>query len=453
MRHACLCDEPVVLLAAMSAHDDKLLTAARTLAEDVGRALDADLSIRLWDGSRVPLGSKPAGDLAIAIRSPGVLASIVRWPTLDRIIRHYAHGQIDIEGGTLIEVGRAFEAASDGRKRLRRLSKMSLAKQLWPFLFAPVEAPGASRAFTGSEDGESRKTEDNRDFIQFHYDVGNDFYALFLDEQLVYSCAYFTDWDNAIDQAQADKLELICRKLRLQPGDRFLDIGCGWGALILHAAERHGVSAHGITLSQAQLDEAQAKIAARGLEDRVTVEIRDYAALQGQFDKIASVGMYEHIGLANIETYFKAVRRVLKPDGLFLNHAISRRAKKKQRRFSARAEQRALQKYIFPGGELDDIGHTISAMEQAGFEIHDVEGLRWHYARTTEIWCRRLTARKDEAVSLVGEQTYRIWVAYLAACSLAFERGSARIFQTLASHSAKGKPPLPGTRADIYEGW
>ena len=290
----------------------------------------------------------------------------------------------------------------------------------------------------------------NRDFIQFHYDVGNDFYRLFLDPEMQYSCAYFTDWGNSLEEAQRDKLEMICRKLRLKPGDRLLDIGCGWGGLVCYAAEHYGVTAHGITLSEAQLELARERIAAKGLADRVRVEIRDYADLDGAYDKIASIGMYEHIGIANIDKYFKAVRAVLAPDGLFLNHAISRRAKRKQRRFSARAEQRALQKYIFPGGELDDIGHTIRAMEQHGFEVHDVEGWREHYALTTRQWCERLTARRAEAVALVGEQTYRIWVAYLGGCSLAFSRGTARIYQTLASRGAKGRSPVPPTRADLY---
>jgi cyclopropane-fatty-acyl-phospholipid synthase len=160
--------------------------------------------------------------------------------------------------------------------------------------------------------------------------------------------------------------------------------------------------------------------------------------------------MYEHIGIANIDRYFDTVRRLLAPGGLFLNHAISRRAKRRKHRFAARAEQRALQKYIFPGGELDDIGHTIQAMEQRGFEVHDVEGWRDHYAMTTWLWCERLTARQDEAVALVGPETYRIWVAYLAGCSLAFTRGTARIYQTLASRGGKGPAPVPQTRGDLY---
>ncbi|MEZ5843522.1 MAG: cyclopropane-fatty-acyl-phospholipid synthase family protein [Hyphomicrobiaceae bacterium] len=434
----------------MTTIPDRYLAPARRLVAEIARSLDADIAVRLWDGSLLPLGSRPAPPLAIAIGSPGVIASLIRRPTLDRLIQHYAAGQIGIEGGTLIDLGRAIEAGGDSRRRIRSVDKWKVAAALWPFLLAPAERPGRGRAYAGDEAGTGRAKDDNRDFITFHYDVGNDFYRLFLDEHMVYSCAYFTEWSNGLDQAQADKLEMICRKLRLKPGDRFLDIGCGWGALVCHAAEHHGVIAHGITLSDAQLTVANSRIRDKGLEGRVTAEIRDYADIEGTFDKIASVGMYEHIGIANIDRYFGAVRRVLAPDGLFLNHAISRRAKKKNRRFSARAEQRALQKYIFPGGELDDIGHTISAMERHGFEVHDVEGWRMHYARTTELWCERLAARSSEAIAIVGEPTYRIWMAYLAGCSLAFGRGSARIFQTLASRSARGPSPLPPTRTDLY---
>jgi cyclopropane-fatty-acyl-phospholipid synthase len=265
-----------------------------------------------------------------------------------------------------------------------------------------------------------------------------------------YSCAYYTDWGNGLEQAQADKLEMICRKLRLKQGEHFLDIGCGWGGLICYAAENYGVKAHGVTLSPAQLSFCQQQIEAKGLQDRVSAELKNYADLEGRYSKIASIGMYEHVGVANIPGYFRKIKQLLAPDGIFLNHAISRKARKGKARFSARPEQRALLKYIFPGGELDDIGHTVAAMEEAGFEVHDIEGWREHYARTTKLWCERLTANRQQAIALAGEQTYRIWVAYLAGCSLAFQKGSARIYQTVATKGGKGASPLPPTRADLY---
>jgi cyclopropane-fatty-acyl-phospholipid synthase len=244
---------------------------------------------------------------------------------------------------------------------------------------------------------------------------------------------------------------MICRKLRLKAGERFLDIGCGWGGLICHAAKAYGVTAHGITLSQNQLDFARAKVKRLGLEDRVTVELKDYSAMTGEFDKIASIGMYEHIGLKNIPGYMQKMRSLLSEDGLFLNHAIARRAPKESwLKPRLRPEQRAIAKYIFPGGELDDIGHSVFAMERAGFEVHDVEAWRLHYARTCKLWCERLTAERERAIGFVGEDKYRIWVAYLAWVSLAFSRGTLRIFQTLASKSAKRPPALPPTRADLY---
>jgi cyclopropane-fatty-acyl-phospholipid synthase len=432
--------------------ETKQLAAAKALAEALAEKLDLNLWLTLWDGANLPLGREVTSKLEIRIADPGVIATMLRRPSLDTMIQLYIAKRIDFDGGTLVDFGQEFTKPKGGVK-FKKLPKLAMAKGLAPFLFAPAEPPDEVGGFEGEITGKKRKLADNKAFIQFHYDLSNAFYALFLDPEMVYSCAYYTDWANGVEQAQRDKLEMICRKLRLKPGDRMLDIGCGWGGLVCHAAKNYGVKAHGITLSEEQLAFAREKVKRLGLEDLVTLELKDYMLAEGKYDKIASIGMYEHIGLKNIPAYMKKVRSLLNDDGVFLNHAISRRAHKPKAGLlpqRMRPEKRAIAKYIFPGGELDDIGHSVSAMEIAGFEVHDVEGWREHYARTCKLWCERLTANKDEAIGLVGEEKYRIWVAYLAGVSLSFSRGTLRLFQTVATKSAKGKSPLPPTRADLY---
>jgi cyclopropane-fatty-acyl-phospholipid synthase len=437
----------------MAAQEQKQIESARALVRELAGKLDIDAHVRLWDGSRLPLGENAAGPFEISIADAGVIGAILRKPSLDSIIQQYVHKGIDFSGGTLVDLGKQLQ--KDGKSvKLRPKDLAKLGLKLAPFLFAKPAAAKDDQGFEGDITGKKRKVADNKDFIQFHYDLSNDFYALFLDPEMVYSCAYYTDWTNTIEQAQRDKLEMICRKLRLKPGERMLDIGSGWGGLVCHAAQNYGVKAHGCTLSEEQLAFARAKVKRLGLEDRVTFELIDYSNVSGQFDKIASIGMYEHIGLKNIPTYMSKVRALLSDNGLFLNHAISRKAPKDNKAWyqgRMRPEKKAIAKYIFPGGELDDVGHSISAMERAGFEVHDVEGWRMHYARTCQLWCERLTANREEAIRYVGEEKYRIWVAYLAGVSLAFSRGTLRLFQTLASKSAKGPSAVPPTRADLYQ--
>lgn len=429
--------------------DVELAQIAAELIAEVATKLDVDMSIRLWDGSIHPLGPNVTGPLTLIINHPGVVASLLKGPNLDKVIRHYIHKNLDFEGGTLFDIGEQL-VFNKSRKRLKEISKARLIKKLAPFLLVPSLSPEASRSYKGDETGSAEAKEDAKKFIEFHYDVSNDFYKLFLDERMIYTCAYFTDWNNSLDQAQFDKLDMICKKLRLKPGEKMLDIGCGWGGLLIHAAENYGIIGHGVTLATEQYNYATEAIKAKGLEDKITIELKDYRDLDQQFDKISSIGMYEAIGIEQVPVYLNKVRSLLKPDGLFLNHGITRKGKKKKTKFSSRPEQRALQKYIFPGGELDDLGNTIAKMEQTGFEIQDVEGWRMHYQLTTKLWCDRLTARKEEAIELVGEQAYRIWVVYLAGCSLAFLKGSARLYQTVATQNAKGMPATPQTREDLY---
>ena len=434
----------------MGSREVKQIESARALVRELAATLDLDAFVKLWDGTRLPLGQNATGPFEISIAGPGVIGAMLRSPKLDTIIQQYVEKGIDFSGGTLVDFGKQLQKGNKSVKlKAKHIAKVGL--KLAPFLFAKPHEAKDAHGFTGEITGKSRKVADNKDYIQFHYDLSNEFYALFLDPEMVYSCAYYTDWSNGVEQAQADKLEMICRKLRLKPGDRMRDIGSGWGGLVCHAAKNYGVTAHGCTLSDEQLGFARAKVRRLGLEDRVTFELIDYSKVTGTYDKIASIGMYEHIGLKNIPAYMDKVRLLLSDDGLFLNHAISRRAhREKFFEGRMRPEKKAIAKYIFPGGELDDIGHSVSAMERAGFEVHDVEGWRMHYARTCELWCERLTANREEAIKHVGEEKYRIWVAYLAGVSLAFSRGTLRLFQTLSSKSAKRPPPLPPTRADLY---
>ncbi len=398
----------------------------------------------------IPLGPSADPEKRIRINGSAVIGAILRRPNLETVLRQYAEGGIDFAGAdmlTFIEAGRAKKI----RPKPGDFRKLYLILRLLPFLAAKSAKATPKTAFAGDTVGAGTKRDDSG-YIRFHYDVGNDFYALFLDAQMQYSCAYFRDWQNSLEVAQHDKLDMICRKLRLQPGERFLDVGSGWGGLLCHAAKNYGVTAHGVTLSEAQFAFTQAKVKSLGLEGKVTVELKSYEALDAEFDKISSIGMYEHVGIANYPAYFGKLNRLLRDRGMLLNHGITRRAKKDKRGFKRIGPERKLiLKYVFPGSELDHIGHSLEAMEAAGFEIHDVEGWREHYARTCRLWHQRLVANEARAVELVGREKYRIWIAYLAGVSFAFADGSLRIYQTVATkHRGKGASGMPPTREHLY---
>ncbi|MDW7771770.1 MAG: cyclopropane-fatty-acyl-phospholipid synthase family protein [Desulfobulbaceae bacterium] len=432
------------------------LKATRSIFTHIAETADLSFCVRLWDGTLIPLGDHADPQFYISIKEPGVLGTILRKPTLENILLQYASGNIDYHGGDIISF---YEVVRNRGNRTRTVSSSSIKKKInkgqlfrkaLPLLLARGKEAGVYR-YSGDETG--RRTErDDKQFVRFHYDLSNDFYQLFLDREMQYSCGYFTGWDNDLETAQTDKLEMICRKLRLQPGERFLDIGCGWGGLVCHAARNHGVHAHGITLSQNQYEFARQKVERLRLQDLVKIELRDYKDLHGEYDKISSIGMYEHVGIANYPDYFSKIRSLLRDRGIFLNHGITRRAKKNHRRFKKITPgRRFILKYIFPGSELDHIGHTLESMEAGGFEIHDVEGWREHYALTTRLWCQRLEMNKKKAIALVGEDRFRMWLAYLAGVSFAFHDGSLRIYQTVATrHSRKGGSTMPPTRSDLY---
>jgi cyclopropane-fatty-acyl-phospholipid synthase len=283
--------------------------------------------------------------------------------------------------------------------------------------------------------------------IAHHYDVSNDFYALFLDPLMVYTCAYYREADGALAEAQRDKLDLVCRKLDLRPGETMLDIGCGWGGLAMWAAEHYGVRAHGVTLSRAQVDYAEARIAALGLGDRCRVDYLHWHDLDpsARYDKIAAVGVIEHVGIRNYPDYFTRVHRMLSPGGLFLNHGITCHF-----HWQRSSHTDFLYRYVFPNGELADLSKTLVEMERARFEILDVEGLRLHYARTCRQWVERLEAHAPEARRIAGERVYRTWRLYLTCSAVAFETGSLGLHQVLMRHHGdRAGGDAPRTR----EGW
>ena len=430
--------------------DQNRLAVARRLFEHIGELINARFSIRLWDGSMIPLGRNIDTDFFIAINGPGVIGALLRRPTYENLLLHYVKGHIDLHGDLIEFIAVAREKRP--KKKLKKLNKFFLFRQVLPLLLTPAGKVTTQHEYQDDEVGRRESRRDNKEFIQFHYDISNDFYALFLGSEMQYSCGYFTHQDNSLDQAQHDKLEMICRKLRLKPDEKLLDIGCGWGGLICHAARNYGVRAHGVTLSQKQVDYAMEKIKRLGLEDRVTIELRNYSTLEDTYDKIASVGMFEHIGIANITRYFQKINTLLRDRGILLNHGLSRHAKPTRRTARRiRPERRLLLKYIFPGSELDNVGHTIGLLEICGFEMHDVEAWREHYALTTRHWYRRLMARREEATNFVGMEKFRMWALYLAGVSTGLADGSMHICQIVATkHSAKGASGLPLTRADLY---
>ena len=426
--------------------------AASALLHRLFQRFDGHLALRLWEGTLLKLGrtahhDEPKPRYTLICRSPGVVRSMVLGRDPLRMAEAYFRGEIDIEGD--------FFAAMHLKDQMESI-RVSARDRLHTWF-------AALRLHTANADGppqvvespalQGRRVKDharheNSASIAFHYDVSNAFYALWLDEAMVYSCAYFESPEVNLAQAQQAKLDHICRKLLLKPGEQLLDIGCGWGALVIHAARYYGVHAHGVTLSRHQLAMARQRIDEAGLQDRVTVELRDYRDLQGMgvYDKVVSVGMFEHVGLKNLPVYFATAQRLLKPAGLFLNHGITHFEEGWNKTLSTEF----INRYVFPDGQLDTIGNVQRAMEHADFEIADVESLRPHYALTLRHWVARLEQNHERALQHVSESTYRNWRLYMTTCALEFESGDIGVYQVLASKRAAGATSLPLTRRHLY---
>jgi cyclopropane-fatty-acyl-phospholipid synthase len=408
----------------------------KILAGTLGRL---PVTVRFWDDSAVVARDDPDAPVVL-IRDERAIAHFLRSPNQLGLGRAWVSGALDVDGDLERVLGLRHRVSGIALGRFGRARLAAAAVR--------VAGPRALRrppipACEAEPAGRLHSLRRDRASVTHHYDVSNAFYGLLLGPCLVYSCAYFESESDSLERAQERKLELICRKLRLQPGERLLDIGCGWGSLVLHAAAHHGARALGVTLSEPQAKLARQRIAAAGLADRVEVRVLDYRELDEQpFDKIASVGMYEHVGRAQLDTYVDVVHRLLRPGGLFLNHGITRIHTQPPR------GPTFIGRYVFPDGELHPVTDIIGALEAGGFEIRDVESLREHYALTLRRWLANLAAGREAAVSEIGEERERVWRLYMLGSAQGFEGGEIGIYQTLAARPGAAHA-LPLDRSDL----
>ena len=432
------------------------LAAARRAADIAfGSAAEREFTVRFWDGSED--GPASGSRFTLSIRRAGALRRAMLPPSELGIVEAYLRDDIDVEdnlegAGILSDV-----VARRLRSPLNVAALVRVLRTL-PTDDLPSVDSGPRRASLWDRlRGHTRAGD--ADQVRHHYDVGNDFYALWLDRRMLYSCAYFPTGGESLDAAQEAKLDHICRKLRLKAGERLLDVGCGWGGMLEYAATRFGVSGVGITLSEPQAIVARERLARAGVGDRVRIEVRDYRDLDPtwKFDKAVSVGMREHVGGKNLPAYYGAVERALVPGGLFLDHGIVRGGSwVGSGMFSWLAHRlwrrdAFIERYVFPGGELVPLGELMTIAERAGFEARDVENLREHYALTLRAWVARLEGAHVQAASMVGEHTYRVWRLYMAATTLGFASGRLTLIQTLlAKPHPDGSVSVPPSREDIY---
>ena len=382
--------------------------------------LQLPLRLRLWDGHEFNFGPTPS--VTIVVKDPTLVAQFTN-PSLDLLGSAFVEGRLELEGSI--------------SEAIRVCDELSQA------LVSDDTASAPPRVYHDkATDAES---------ISYHYDLSNDFYQLWLDRDMAYSCGYFETGEESLDEAQQAKFRLLCRKLRLKPGEYLLDVGCGWGGLARFAAREYGVKVFGITLSKEQLKLARERVKTEGLQDKVDLQLLDYRDLpqDGRFDKIVSVGMFEHVGHANLREYCEILSRAVREGGLVMNHGIT--SKHTDGRQVGRGAGEFIDRYVFPNGELPHLSMMTAEISEVGLEVVDVESLRLHYARTLEHWSQRLEHNLEAAAKQVPEQALRIWRLYLAGCAYAFAHGWINIDQILATKPhADGSLELPPTRADIY---
>jgi cyclopropane-fatty-acyl-phospholipid synthase len=411
--------------------------AAAVLRIVFGQAYARDFSIALWDGSNIP--ASVHSRFTLRVNEPGALRAAFTPPVDLNAGRAFAAGLLDVEGDIEAAVDEMLHIVQHPSPAtlvrlallLRRLPRAHLPQLREAHLRGKRHSPARDRAAIG-----------------FHYDQPVEFYRAFLDRNLVYSCAYFDDGVEDLASAQLAKIDHSLRKLRLSPGERLLDIGCGWGALVVRAAKEYGAQVLGVTLSERQAREGARAIAAQGLDHRARIELLDYRQLpKTTFDKIVSIGMFEHVGRNKLPEYFASAYRLLEPGGLFLNHGIAIH----QRDTRDGKSTGFMGRFIFPDGELVNVAESLQIAEEAGLDVRDVENLREHYARTLRAWVQNLEANRSQAVAAAGDQSYRAWRLYMAASAQGFRTGRLGVYQALlAKPREDGSVSLPATRRDLY---
>ena len=372
-------------------------------------------------GSGLRLGEFSQPKVVIHVRKASAIPLLLS-PTLDSLGEAYVEGQIDVSGSVedILDIAhRLAEAGSQTEGRLARLVRRF------------THTPHTDRAD-----------------IQYHYDVSNEFYQVWLDPAMVYSCAYFENGDETLAEAQVKKIDHILTKVQLQPGQRLLDIGCGWGALVMRAASRFGARCVGVTLSQRQFELATERVRQAGLQGQVEIRLQDYRDVQGPFDRITSVGMFEHVGLQHLAAYFRRINHLLVDDGWALNHGITSTDANDGE--TTLGGGRFIDRYVFPHGELPHISTVLKTMQEGGLEALDVESLRRHYARTTGLWSQAFEAAGERLRAMVDERRWRIWRVYLAGCQWAFEHDEISLYQVVCRKAGRPARGLPWSRRWMY---
>jgi cyclopropane-fatty-acyl-phospholipid synthase len=401
------------------------MTAADVLAPLAAR-IDAKIpagrpiGLRFWDGSELP---GPPGAPVIVVNSPTAIARVIHERSELGFGRAWVAGELDVDGdlGDTLTRSDRFRGIKIDRKDL--IAALKAARRLNALPLREPEPPAAEARLKGRLHSLRR----DKQAIQHHYDVSNRFYELVLGPTMVYSCAYFASPDESLDAAQTRKLDVVCRKLNLQPNERLLDVGCGWGSLVIHAATHYGVRAVGVTISPAQAELARARVREANLEDAIEIRLADYRdTSDGPYDKIASVGMVEHVGTKQLPDYFAHLKELLKPGGLLLNHGIVRPREQK------RNPKSFAWRFVFPDGELQTLSRVLTEMERAGLEPRDTESLREHYALTLRAWFANQVANQEEAIKEAGEQRERVWRLHNIGAALGFERGDLSVHQVVA---------------------